>query len=66
VVQEAPGSGDLTARSWADYYATCEVLTGVFGKGRAVADLRPDDFARLWTKAAERLGPVALGNMVQS
>jgi integrase len=58
-------AGDLTARSWADYYATCEALNEAFGRGRTVADLRPDDFARLRAKAAGRLGPVALGNFVQ-
>ena len=49
----------------ADYHRTCEELVAAFGRDRAVADLKPDDFGRLRAAAATRLGPVALGNYVQ-
>jgi hypothetical protein len=40
-------------------------VVAAFGRTRAVADLRPEYFGRLRAAAAERLGPVALGNYVQ-
>jgi hypothetical protein len=43
-------AGELSARTWSDYYAACEAVVDEFGKGRAVADLRPDDFAGLRAK----------------
>ena len=58
-------AGDLTPRMWSDYHATCEVLVGAFGRDRAVAELRPEDFGRLRAAAAERFGPVSLGNYFQ-
>jgi integrase len=62
--RERVDAGELSARAWADYYRACEAVVDSFGKGRAVADLRPDDFAKLRTSAAARLGPVALLNFV--
>jgi hypothetical protein len=40
-------SGELSARSWADYGVTCERVAEVFGSGRVVATLMPDDFGKL-------------------
>jgi integrase len=37
----------------------------VFGKGRTVATLRPDDFQTLRARMAKRWGPVALANEIQ-
>ncbi len=58
-------SGELTNRSWEDYKAACDLIVSHFGKGRLVADLDPDDFARLRAKLAKKWGPVTLGNVVQ-
>jgi integrase len=57
-------SGELTAGTWSQYYRTAEQLVESFGPGRAVADLRSEDFARLRAVVARRLGPRALGQFI--
>ncbi len=57
-------SGELTAKSFKDYYATCTTITGFFGNMRLVEDLRPSDFGRLRARLAKTRGPVALGNEI--
>jgi hypothetical protein len=57
-------AGELSARTWSDYYAACEAVVESFGRDRAVSDLRPEDFARLRKSVAERLGPVSVLNFV--
>ena len=57
-------TGELSVHSFADYAATCKRLVKVFGKGRLVADLRPDDFERLRKRMAQTWGPVRLGNEI--
>ena len=57
-------SGELTQRSFDDYYRECERTITVFGRHRMVEDLTPDDFERLRAEIAKKLGPVALGNAV--
>ncbi|HWA97341.1 MAG TPA: tyrosine-type recombinase/integrase [Pirellulales bacterium] len=63
--RERVDAGEMSARSWGDYYATCAAMVEQFGKGRAVADLRPEDFAALRKTLAKRVGPVRLGNEIQ-
>jgi integrase len=58
-------TGELSVRSWGDYYTTCETIVAGFGRGRAVDDLRPDDFANLRASLAKRNGPIRLGNEIQ-
>lgn len=58
-------SGELTARTWAEYKATTDLLVSEFGKHRAAFDVGPDDFAALRDKLARRFGPVTLGNAIQ-
>jgi integrase len=58
-------SGEITARSFKDYHATCERIVGVFGKTRVVEDLAADDFERLRAELAKRMGPGPLGNEIQ-
>lgn len=58
-------AGEMTRRTWADYYASAVEAADVLGRERAAGELRPEDFARLRARLAERLGPVALGNAVQ-
>ena len=57
-------SGELSARTWRDYYLTSERLVNQFGKFRAVAELDGQDFERL-RGAGKKLGPVSLGNEIQ-
>jgi integrase len=56
---------ELTPRSFADYFSTCERVVRVFGRDRLVIDLATDDFARLRKDIASTLGPVALGSEIQ-
>lgn len=58
-------SGELTERSYQDYKAAKDLVLSHFGKLRLVADLDPDDFARLRAKMAKKWGPVTLGNLIQ-
>jgi integrase len=62
--RERTESGELAPRTWQEYKATCDLVVGHFGKGRA-GDLAPEDFAELRNRVAERLGPVAPGNAIQ-
>ena len=58
-------TGELSPRSFRDYFKTCELLIQNFGKDRRVADLRPDDFRILRSKFAKRLtSPVSLKNEI--
>ncbi len=56
--------GELTARSWRDYYDTCQRLVKIFGKARLVSGLMPSDFDRLKAKFARTRSPVTVGNEV--
>jgi integrase len=58
-------AGEMSPRTWSDYYYSCERLIGRLGKSRRVADLTGLDFERLRTMLAKERGPVALGNEVQ-
>jgi integrase len=58
-------SGELKERSWEDYKQACDLCVSHLGKGRLVADLDPDDFARLRAVMAKKWGPVRLGNVIQ-
>lgn len=56
--------GELSPRTFLDYGALCNRLTKVFGKHRPVADLRPDDFAKLRQSMARTWGPVRLASEI--
>jgi integrase len=58
-------AGEITKRTYDDYFATCERLTKAFGLSRLVDDLRPDDFDKLRAAIAKIWGPVRLGNEIQ-
>lgn len=55
---------ELTPRSFADYYATCERIVRVFGRDRLVIDLAAEDFERLRKDISKTLGAVSLGNEI--
>ena len=58
-------TGELSPRTFGDYYATCEQIIKAFGKTRLVIDLASDDFEKLRIDFSKTRGPVALGNEVQ-
>ena len=58
-------SGELTAASFGDYFATCKRIIAAFGKGRPVADLQPNDFQKFRTSMAKGWSPVTLANEIQ-
>lgn len=63
-------SGEMANRTWKDYERVAAKLVDVFGRTRAVADLRPEDFERLRSAVAkgergEGVGPVAIGNFLR-
>lgn len=57
-------AGELSPRSWDEYFLASERVVDAFGKDRAVADLRADDFGKLRAAAAKTLGPVALAKFI--
>jgi integrase len=58
-------AGELTGQAWGDYHRACGHLVEAVGRGRAVASLRPADFAAVKALAAKRLGPAALAVYIQ-
>ena len=57
-------SGELSARSFRDYFITCERLIEHLGRDRRVDDLRPDDFERMRKGMSKRCGVVTLKNEI--
>jgi integrase len=58
-------AGELSPRTWAEYKAMADELVAHLGKSRLVADLDPDDFARLRNKLAKKWGPHRLKKAIQ-
>jgi integrase len=52
--------GELSPRMFVEYGEACKRLIRQFGKGRAVGDLGPDDFAGLCKRMAKTWAPVRL------
>ncbi len=63
--KRAVDTGDMAPRTWSDYKATAGRIVRVFGRHRAVDDLRAADFDRLREYFAKTRGPVAVGNAVR-
>jgi integrase len=57
--------GEITKRTFDEYFATGERLVKRFGASRLVDDLRPEDFDGLRAEIAKAWGPVRLGNEIQ-
>lgn len=57
-------SGELSERSFRDYFVICERLINHFGRDRRVDDLRPDDFEKFRSSLAKRFGVVTLKNEI--
>ena len=58
-------NGEITDRTFHDYYSTCERVVSTFGRTRPVEELAASDFERLRSKLAKKRGPVTLGNEIQ-
>jgi integrase len=58
-------AGEITDRTFAEYYRVCEVLLEMLRWDKIVEELGPNDFERVRGKLAERWGPVRLGNTMQ-
>lgn len=57
-------TGEITSRTFGDYYATCELLLKHLGKSTIVESIRPDDLLRYRRTVAETRGPIRTGNEV--
>lgn len=58
-------SGELSERTFGQYYAACSRMVAILGGTRAVESLAPEDFAVVREKLAETRGAVALGVEIQ-
>jgi integrase len=58
-------AGDITPRTFADYYASCATMIAAFSKQRLVDDLGVEDFESLRAELAKTRNPNSLGNEVQ-
>lgn len=58
-------TSEITQRTFADYYHTCDRIVSEFGRNRLVDDLVADDFEQFRGSLAKTRGPVTLGNEIQ-
>jgi integrase len=58
-------SGELLARTWADYKFATDLIVRRLGKSRLVEDLGPDDFASLRQYMAKRWAPTSVRSVIQ-
>lgn len=59
--------GDLKPRTFSDYHKVCARLVSVFGPGRSVVDLGPDDFEKLRNEISKgRAAYTVKGQIIQS
>ena len=65
VKEHLKGTGEITARTFYDYFVTCRNVLDVFGKDRLVSDVTPEDFEELRRELSKTRGNHALGNEVQ-
>jgi len=56
--------GELSHRSFVDYFATCDAVLSFLGKNRLLLDIHPEDFEKLREHLAKGRGPISLGNNV--
>lgn len=57
-------SGELTERSYRDYFRSCKLLIDHFGKERVVETLKPMDFESFRKSLATKLSAGTLGNEI--
>ncbi len=56
---------EITERTFAELFATCQRIGDNFGWDRLVVDLAAEDFDRLRRRVAKQWGPLRLGNEIQ-
>jgi integrase len=56
---------ELSPRTFAQYYKTCELIVQMFGKGTAVESLRPEDFERFRVGMPKTWGPKMRAKTIQ-
>ena len=57
-------NGEITPRTYTDYFTTCKQVIAALGKDRLLTDLGGVDFDHLRRVLAKTRGPVALGNEI--
>jgi integrase len=57
-------SGELSTRTFTDYFATCTRLSDEFDRSTLVSELRAEDFSDLRAKLAKTNGPHALSRQI--
>lgn len=57
-------SGEITKRTYDEYFATCTLVSDTLGSSTPIQSLTPADFDRLRTKMAERAGPSRLSKLI--
>jgi integrase len=63
--QSLVDEGRLSPLTWGDYKTACDEIVAAFGKSRLVSDLRPDDFASLRKRMAQKWGLQRLCKTIQ-
>jgi len=63
--QALVNTGELSPLTWGDYKTACDEVVTAFGKNRLLADIGPDDFARLRDRLARKWGPQRLSKTIQ-
>ena len=58
-------ASELSARMFVEYRANTDRMVAVYGKGRRVDDLHPDDFTKYRAGLTKQFGPVRVGDEVQ-
>ena len=58
-------AGELTGRSFSEYFTTCKIIVDAFGKTRLVDDLNATDFQSLRASLAKNYGVYRLSKLIQ-
>jgi len=58
------GTGEITRRTFSEYYATCDRVIDEFGRLTPVVSLQAEDFGKLRASLSKTRGPVSLGNEI--
>jgi integrase len=62
--EAAMDNGELSPRSFRDYFRTCSALVEFFGKPQLIDEIRAEDFGRYRVHLAKRRNFVSLGNEI--
>ena len=62
--EAAMENGELSPRSFRDYFHTCSHLVDFFGRSQLIDELKPDDFGRYRAHLSKRMGLVSLTNEI--